>query len=535
MGRLKIFRLFILLISLGGFSLHAQKNTAVFSAGSVIINMGQKPQTPQNALKPYGLLYDLLQNHEVDVTWLINPEKEKDAIDFSIEGTDFRSGAFLIPVSYLSDEVKQSIRRWEKEGVITFIIENPVELPVFSHLSIPPKWTLDKENGAIAVPFFKSAGIPDSAYGGTKVSGWKTPEELGVCDDIFVLPHADPEFNTHKNLFFWNKKYKGAIWAGCHAASILENLSGKIPGEKSEEIIQLNFLSAGFAGARSAGLVNFFDHRHGTPPYKNAYPADPVSQYLGSPDGAHINGSERIFFPKKINRWRPEAKILVFDPDAPDIPDVSNGEAVVSIYGHGFGDPERGLVMYQAGHSIFGETEDHIAALRSFFNWSFYAAEIKRKENFISFKNRYVDERTVGARIGDDLTDILNLDPIHFDLDKAEIRKEVMPQLSRIADFMIENPEILMDIRSHTDSRANDAYNLRLSNRRVRATRRFLKERGVQPQRISGRGYGETELVNHCSNGVDCNEIQHEANRRSEFILSVDCRIYDAEEDWRLK
>ncbi|HEY9186141.1 MAG TPA: OmpA family protein [Salegentibacter sp.] len=494
--------------------------------------MGERPQSHQNALKPYGLLYELLKNHEVDVKWIINPDKEKDGIDFSCREMDYRSGAFLVPVSYLTAGVRETFETWKLRGVVIQEMQEDLALPVFTSLTIPPRWTLDKENGYIAVPFFKAAGIPSSAFGGARVSNWKTPAELGVCDDIFVLPHADPKFESHKNLYYWNQKYKGAIWAGCHAASILENLSG--PGEDSEDVIQLNFLSAGFPGARSAGLVHFREHRHGTPPYKNAFPADPVAQYLGSPDKAHLNGSERIFFPKRINKWRSGAKILVSDPDAPDKGEITNAEAAVSVYGHGFDNPENGLVMYQAGHSIYGETQDHIAALRAFFNWSFYAAEVKRKENLISFKSRDSNERTVGAKIGDDLTDILNLDPIHFDLDEYIIREKVKPQLTEIAEFMLKNPAILLDIRSHTDSRADDAYNQQLSDDRVKATRDFLMERGVEGKRISGRGYGETELLNECKNGVPCNENQHEANRRSEFILSIDCRIYNREVDLRL-
>lgn len=527
MGRFFIYGL-ILMFSAGSIPLKAQGLHQNFSAGSYIINMGERPQTHANALKAYGLLYDLLQNHEVDIKWIINPDKAKDGIDFSCRGKDYRSGAFLVPVSYVSDQVRETFEAWEHQGVIIQEMQEDLVLPVFTSLTLPPRWTLDKENGYIAVPFFKAAGIPPSAYGGSRVAGWKKPSELGVCDDIFVLPHADPKFDTHKNLYYWNQKYKGAIWAGCHAGSILENLSG--PQEDSEELIQLNFLSAGFPGARSSGLVHFREHRHGTPPYENNFPADPVSQYLGSPDKAHLNGSERIFFPKRINKWRSGAKVLVFDPDAPDIPDISNGEAAVSIYGHGFDNPANGLVMYQAGHSIYGETEAHVAAMRAFFNWSFYATEIKRKENLVSFKSRDSNKRNVGAKIGDDLTDILNLDPIHFDLDEYIIRDKVKPQLTEIAEFMLKNPAILLDIRSHTDSRANDAYNQQLSEYRVEATRNFLMALGVDGDRVSGRGYGETEPINNCKNGVPCSEKQHEANRRSEFILSIDCRIYNQRE-----
>lgn len=527
MKGLLVMLIFLVLLPFTGRGQYELQN---FPAGCRIINMGSVPQTPENALKPYGLLYELLRDFKVEIKWIINPEKEKDGVDFIADSVAFRSGAFLIPSSYINDSMEVVLQDWKDQGVIIHANSAPLDLPVFASLTIPPKWTLDQENGYIAVPFFKAAGIPSSAFGGSRSKDWKRPDELGICDDIFVLPHSTPHFDTHKNLYTWNRKYKGAIWAGCNAVSKLENLIGPMPGaeESTVGVVQLNFLSGGSAGAHWAGLVPYHKHRHGTPPYLEGHPEDPVAQYLGRPDQAHLNGSERIFFPKLKNRWRSGAKLLVFDTDTPDIPEVSYGEGVISIYGHAFDDPENGLVMYQSGHSIYGETEAHVAALRSFFNWSFYAAEIKRKENLITFQRWNSSEQTIGAKIGDDLTDVLNLAPINFDLDQYEIRKEVRPQLREIAAFMINNPAILLDIRSHTDSRANDRYNQELSNNRVRVTREFLIRKGVEPSRISGRGYGENELLNHCRNQVDCSEVQHEENRRSEFILSIDCSIYNA-------
>lgn len=516
----------LIAIIVTNFTASAKQET--FSAGAVLLPMDAEPQTAENTLQVYGLLYELLSKSDVVVKWIINPEKVKDGVDFEYAGRSYRSGAFLIPVSYRSEKNEQILEKWKSKGVSYIITEQQLTLPVFTDLNIRPKWTLDKENGFIAVPFFRAAGIPSEAYGGNNMDNWKHPDELGVCDDIFVMPHADPDFDSHKNLYSWNKNYKGAIWAGCHAASKLENLTGKLNIEKEEEkTIQLNFLSAGFAGARTAGLVHHARHRDGTPPYEYHYPADPVAQYLGAPDVAHQNGSERVFLPRKINEWRPETKILVSDPDIPDIPKLSKGPAAISLYGHGFGDSKNGLVMYQGGHSIFGEEEGHIAALRMFFNWSFYATEIKRRENLVEFVSLDGQNNTVAAKVGDDLTYILDLKPIHFDLDQYEIRQNAKKQLQKITDFMQKNPEILIDIRSHTDSRANDSYNDELSEKRVEATRDFLVERGVDSNRISGRGYGETEPVNNCRNNVPCLESQHEANRRSEFILSIDCEVYN--------
>lgn len=520
-----LFAILIALVFLFKFPGFAQGKKEVIAKGSYAINMGLTPQTHANALKPYGFLYDLLLEFPVEIKWVINPKKQKDGIDFVLGEEVFRSGSFVIPVSYITEPLKQRIENWEQRGVVGTYFEEDQELPVFTNLSVAPKWTLDKQNGSIALAYFRAAGIPGSAHGGYDSNNWKTPDELGVCDDLFIMPHAQPKFETHKNLYFWNRKFKGAIWAGCHAGSLLENLYGIVPKGDTTEVIQLNFLSEGAAGARTTGLIPFYEHRYATPPYSHQFPADPVSQYLGKSDKALINGSERIFYPKKANVWRQTTKAVIVDPSAPDVPSLSKGPGAVMAYGNGFGQKENGLVMYQASHDFSGEAPANIAAIRAFFNWSFYAAEVKRRENIILFQN-FDGDKIFAARVGDDLAKMLNLDPILFDLDKAEIKPQAASQLDEIAAYMEEYPELLIDIRSHTDSRADDDYNIRLSQDRVDVTRNYLINLGVDENRISGRGYGETELVNNCRNNIPCSEVQHEKNRRSEFILSINCDIY---------
>lgn len=521
---LKLLLSFIAFVFISDFSL-AQTKTEVIAKGSYAINQGITPQTSANALKPYGLIYELLRDHPVVIKWVINPEKNKDGVDFTLEGENFRSGSFVIPVSYLTEELKQIIEDWENKGVVGTYLNEDTRLPVLTDLSIAPKWTLDKQNGKIAVAYFMAAGIPGSAHGGYDLKNWKLPAQLDICDDIFVMPHAEPTFETHKNLYRWNTKFKGAIWAGCHAGSEMENLYGEIEIDRKNKLVQLNFLSAGAAGARTTGLIPFYKHRFATPPYSHQLPADPVSQYLGRSDEALLNGSERIFYPKKANAWREGTKKIIVDHSAPDVPRLSNGPGCVVIYGNGFDDPMNGLVMYQASHDFAGEAPANVAAIRAFFNWSFYAAEVKREENIIHFQNMRED-KIFAARVGDDLLKMLNLDPILFDLDKAEIKPGAAEQLDEIASYMIEYPELLIDIRSHTDSRADDGYNIALSNRRVKVTIDYLMNLGIDKSRISGRGYGETELVNDCRNGMPCSEAAHEKNRRSEFILSINCELY---------
>ncbi|MGL4585051.1 MAG: OmpA family protein [Flavobacterium sp.] len=124
---------------------------------------------------------------------------------------------------------------------------------------------------------------------------------------------------------------------------------------------------------------------------------------------------------------------------------------------------------------------------------------------------------TVG--VNDDLFKKLKLQPIYFNFDKSFIRPDASIELMKVVEVMREYPTMKIDVRSHTDSRGNDAYNLALSDRRVKATIQWMISQGIEPNRLTGRGYGETQLQNRCSNGVPCSEVDHQLNRRSEFII----------------
>ena len=142
-------------------------------------------------------------------------------------------------------------------------------------------------------------------------------------------------------------------------------------------------------------------------------------------------------------------------------------------------------------------------------------------ENALDFSVQPGNELGVTkADKGDDLSQLLQLDPIYFDLDKFQIRPDAEVELQKIIAVMKSYPEMRIDVRSHTDSRAGDAYNKILSDKRANSTKDYIVEKsGINTERISGRGYGETQLVNNCSNGVNCSEQEHALNRRSEFII----------------
>lgn len=118
-----------------------------------------------------------------------------------------------------------------------------------------------------------------------------------------------------------------------------------------------------------------------------------------------------------------------------------------------------------------------------------------------------------------DVAKILEIPAIYFDLDKYFIRKDATLELQKIADIMKEYPKMKIDVRSHTDSRNAAEYNQKLSQQRADATREWLIQQGIAPERLKATGYGESKLVNTCVDGITCTEAQHQENRRSEFII----------------
>ena len=124
----------------------------------------------------------------------------------------------------------------------------------------------------------------------------------------------------------------------------------------------------------------------------------------------------------------------------------------------------------------------------------------------------------------DDLAKILDIPIIYFDFDKFDIRYDAEIELQKVLAVLNKYPTMNIDIRSHTDCRATMAYNKRLSENRAQSTRTYLIQKGIRAERLTAKGYGESQLVNDCgcepTNASSCSEAEHQLNRRSEFIIT---------------
>ncbi|MGZ4157693.1 MAG: OmpA family protein [Bacteroidia bacterium] len=134
-------------------------------------------------------------------------------------------------------------------------------------------------------------------------------------------------------------------------------------------------------------------------------------------------------------------------------------------------------------------------------------AKEKEEDTELAIKN-------FGTSKESELTVIEN---IYYDPNSAEIKAESVPKLDKIIDAMTQNKSLKLSINSHTDSKGDDAYNMTLSEKRAQKVMAYFILQGIDKNRLKAKGFGETQILNRCKNGVDCSEMEHQLNRRTEF------------------
>ena len=125
--------------------------------------------------------------------------------------------------------------------------------------------------------------------------------------------------------------------------------------------------------------------------------------------------------------------------------------------------------------------------------------------------------------VGLDIASVIDIKPIYFDYGKYDIRKDAAIELNKIVRLMNEYPNLIIELGSHTDCRGSIAANNKLSDNRAKASANYIKSKIKNPNRIYGKGYGESKLKNGCAcEGTvksNCSEEDHQQNRRTEFII----------------
>lgn len=146
-----------------------------------------------------------------------------------------------------------------------------------------------------------------------------------------------------------------------------------------------------------------------------------------------------------------------------------------------------------------------------------YFSQIERviTANYSRDKNLFVKLEMCSELI--DCDKAIKLNNILFDVDKFDIKDAAKPELNKLVQFMRDNPTVKVEVSSHTDSRGTTEHNQTLSQNRADASVDYIVSQGISRDRLTGKGYGETKLLNACPDNVNCTEAQHAINRRTEM------------------
>lgn len=320
-----------------------------FPVGSYIVDMGNT-SSDDAQLKPYGLIYDLVLNAKVPVYWVINGSKtSQTGVDLTYNGRNYISGPFVISGDDVDYNVRSMLSKWRGYGVS---IDGPTDTAVTvadsRKISSVPRVVLDNQNGKIAKGYLVKSGIlrNENTTDDRVYKEKATPADLdSSCDDIYVMPHAEPTTATHSPLVSFNKG-GGYIWAGCHAVSYLEsNTKGKGVDDGSMFFLSTNGLLIGDKHKGASGVSGAYQVAGAA--------SDPIMQFVGNTFAAHANGAEEIYMPAPGSAWRATTRVLETDPNQQDVREGSSpGSAVFMAVGPGYGDYGNGMVMYEAGHEF---------------------------------------------------------------------------------------------------------------------------------------------------------------------------------------
>ena len=113
--------------------------------------------------------------------------------------------------------------------------------------------------------------------------------------------------------------------------------------------------------------------------------------------------------------------------------------------------------------------------------------------------------------------DILVLKPVLFDYESSYLNQQAKKDLLKVVRIMKNNPDLMIECASYTDAKGSDKYNQWMSDRRAKRTVEYIIRKGINPKRIKGKGYGESKLINDCTEGENCSDEQRAVNRRTEF------------------
>jgi len=142
------------------------------------------------------------------------------------------------------------------------------------------------------------------------------------------------------------------------------------------------------------------------------------------------------------------------------------------------------------------------------------------KKNDLSSENAVKDESksTSEPEAGTSITIVEN---IYYAYGDHKLDRNAESILNKAVDALMDYPKLTMEISSHTDSKASADFNMTLSKKRAQTAVDYLVNNGISINRLKATGYGETRLLNKCTDHEECSEEQHRVNRRTEFKIMI--------------
>ncbi|WP_299676562.1 OmpA family protein [uncultured Tenacibaculum sp.] len=445
-------------------------------------------------LKKQNYLKDT--NSEVEKYRIKNLEMNSSFTDF---GTTYYGDYILFSSSRKEETSKQNIHEWNKELYLDFYKGKPdpetgdlyeiekwdhifnsdlhESTPVFTKNKKIVYFTRNNEDGGSYDKLNQQRRIRTDKLKIYRASvnargEWTEPEPLPFNSDSYSIAHPALS-NDGKKLYF----------------------SSDMPGGKGEsDIYEVEINSDGSFGVpiNLGATINTEG--------KETFPFISANNDLYFSSDGHVGlGGLDIFKVKSFSdsdNWKVENVGKPINSRADDFAIIMNK------------DSKKG---YFSSNRKEGKGKDDI--------YSFARIEIKKKEEPKIEKDTVILPKITEIKKGDDLGKTLVLNPIYFDFDKSFIRPDAAIELDKILAVLKKYPSIKIQVRSHTDSRAIWYYNTALSKRRAKSTREYLIKNGINRNRITSRGYGESRLLNKCKDYVYCTEEEHQLNRRSEFIV----------------
>ena len=214
-------------------------------------------------------------------------------------------------------------------------------------------------------------------------------------------------------------------------------------------------------------------------------------------------------------------RVAVFDEPTGELMSVShtgpNGTLTIDVPFHGRYRMETCAPNYLAKSVVLSDCgsdgENKLMCVEGMDFFAYDDARASTGVDHLLIGELYLDSLAVG--------NVIDLDKIFYDYDKATLRPESKRELNQLVNALEQLPGLDIEIRSHTDSRGTDAYNQDLSQRRAQSVVDYLIASGIEADRFSAKGFGESRLLNECADGVECSSAKHQQNRRTEFEIKA--------------